>query len=201
MMSFNWVLGMRLFSLVEKTWGGGLTGPFMIYCDQTACLYIQYLPREPDESGGHEAKDGDNTVQIVPPNWLNIHYISINLPPELQLRMLIVQPMRCEGESFPHVAHHAPLIHRDPAVSKARWVICHCHGNQLAWTFHREGKSAHSGPSCSLHSDNSFQEYVWHVMVNVVFQTLQPRNPQYKISFGKKIRAWRIPTPQVAWIM
>ena len=35
---------------------------------------------------------------------------SINVPPEQYLRVPIFQPSRCEGESFPHWAHRAPLL-------------------------------------------------------------------------------------------
>ena len=62
-------------------------------------------------SGGHEAKNGGNTVgQIVPPICWTILYISINIPLEQQLRVPIIQHLRCDGESFPHGAHHAPLL-------------------------------------------------------------------------------------------
>lgn len=37
-------------------------------------------------------------------------YISINLPPEQQIRVHIVQPARCEGDSFPHGAKKTPLL-------------------------------------------------------------------------------------------
>jgi len=84
---------------------------------------------------------------------------------------------------------------------KDQWEFCHCLGKQLGWTFHMYGNSIHSGPSCYLHKEGSFLENVWHFSVNVVFQTLPPKNPQCKISFGNKICDWKIPTGQIAWTM
>ena len=60
---------------------------------------------------------------------------------------------------------------------------------------------AHSSPACFLHNYGYFPEYVWHFWVNIVFQTLHPKNPQHKISIGKKICDWKRPTPQVYWTM
>ena len=54
------------------------------------------------------------------------------------------------GTTHPSFLTERLLCHKD------RWVSCHCGGNQLAWTFQREGNSAHSGPTCSLHNDGSF---------------------------------------------
>ena len=39
-----------------------------------------------------------------------ILYISINIHPKQYLRVPTVQHSRCEGDRFPHVANHAPLI-------------------------------------------------------------------------------------------
>lgn len=60
------------------------------------------------------------------------------------------------------------------------WASCHCHGNQLAWTFQSKGNSAHSGPTCSLHKNGPFPEHVLHFRVNVIFQTLQLMNTHEK---------------------
>ena len=72
---------MSLFSKVAKTWACWLSGPYKIYHDQTTRLYNRYLALEPDVSGGHEAKDGDNTVCIsIPHIWCIILCINISIP-------------------------------------------------------------------------------------------------------------------------
>ena len=38
-----------------------------MYLDQTTRLHNQCLAQEPDDSGGHEANDGDNTVHKIVP--------------------------------------------------------------------------------------------------------------------------------------
>jgi len=187
MRCFKWALGMSLFPHVGKDWGVRLTGPFKIYHDQTARLYIRCLAWETDESIGHEAKDGDNTVcQILSAIWWFILYISINIPPEQQLSVPINQFSICEGENFPHGAHHTSLL------SQRGFCVTRLDGHhaRFARTYLRESNSTHSGLTCSLHN-GSFPKHVWHFRVNVVFQTLHTKNAQYKISFGKKICDWK----------
>ena len=40
-----------------------------------------------------------------------------------------------------------------------------------------------------------------HFRVRVVFQTLHPSNPQYKILFGKKICEWKWTSSHISWIL
>ena len=83
---------------------------------------------------------------------------------------------------------------------KPRWASCHCHGKHLVWNFQMEGKSTHSCPTCSVHNYGSFHEHVWHYRVKVVFQTLPPRNQQYKPSVVKENLSGNRPTSHIAWI-
>ena len=46
--------------------------------------------------------------------------------------------------------------HREAVCHKVQWASCHCRGNHRAWTFQREGNSAHFGFNCILHKDSSF---------------------------------------------
>ena len=78
---------------------------------------------------------------------------------------------------------------------------CLCHGNQLVRFFQREGHSVHLGPTCSLHRDDSFPKHMLCFRINMVVQTLPPRNTQHKISFGKKICDSKYHTAQCVWIM
>ena len=113
------------FFMCRKRRGVFVTGPYKIYHDQTLCLYYSCLYKETCESGGHEANDGDSTVgQIVPPIWWIIIYISINIPAEQQLRVPIIQPSGCDGDSFPHEAHHTPL-HSQRGCCVTRFNECH----------------------------------------------------------------------------
>ena len=97
--------------MYEKIWSSWYTGPFRINHNQKERLYNQSLAQKPEESGGHEAKNGENTLhQIVPPIRLIILYISINIPPEQQLRVPIIQPLMYEGERFSHATPNTPLL-------------------------------------------------------------------------------------------
>ena len=160
-----------------------------MYHDQTAWFYNWCLAQDPDESGGNECKDGDNNVgQIEPPIWWITLYLSINVYPEKELRGAHHPTLKVWGWDLPTwgPSWFSPVTDW-LLCHKARWVSCHCCGNQLAWTFHREGNSAKSGPTLSLSIDGSCPEHVWHYRVNMVFQTLHSWNMQYKTSFGNKM--------------
>ena len=77
--------------------------------------------------------------------------------------------------------------HREAVVSQGSMGVMTLPWQAVGLDFNWEGSSTHSGSSCSLKNDEPFPEHVWHFRFNVVFQTLHPTNPQYKISFGKKI--------------
>ena len=76
---------------------------------------------------------------------------------------------------------------------KDQWSSCHWSGNQLAWTFQREGNSTNSEPTCSIHNNWYFPKHVWHFRLNVVVQRVHLRNTQHKISIGMKICVWEKP--------
>ena len=61
--------------------------------------------------------------------------------------------------------------------------------------------TTHYGPTCPLHNDGIFHEYVWHLGVNADVQTLHHMNTQYQISFGMNIFESKRPIPQVTWTM
>ena len=80
----------------------------------------------------------------------------------------------------------------------ARWVSGHCHGNQLAWNFQREGNYNHSGSACPLCNCGCFPGHVWQFRVNILFQKLHPRTTQYYSQLEKKI--WSEHTwPRPGW--
>ena len=78
----------------------------------------------------------------------------------------------------------------------AQWGSSHCHSNQLAWNFQREGNYDHSGTNCPLYNCGCFPAHVWQYRVNILFQKLHPRTTQYYSPLEKKIwseHPWPIP--------
>ena len=147
-MCLKWALCKNLFFHVfKKTWVVSSLVPltYTMIKNQT---YNQCVPQWIDESGGQEAKFGDNTVnQIVPPIWWIILYISINIT-----QGPIDQSSKCEGEIFPHGAHRDPLISQR-GCCVTRLDVCYAITIKTSWPGPFRGKA--TPPTFSLHIGGS----------------------------------------------
>ena len=91
--------------------------------------------------------------------------------------------------------------HRGTVGLQGSMGVCHCHGNQLAWKFHRQGNFAHSGPTCSLYNCRCFPGHVCQFRVSILFQKVQPRSTQYYSQFEKKICEQTRSSSQIDWML
>ena len=121
-------------------------------------------------------------------------------PPEQQLRVPIVQPLRCENESFQPMPTCTTHLTEWQLWHKARWGSSHCHENWLALTPRRKVTLPSLGQSAlfiivpvSLDLCGSSG---W-----IFFQKLHSSTMQYYFHLENKICLPKIPTSQIDWIL
>ena len=110
--------------------------PLIIYHDQWAVLYNQFLPQEPDDIGGPEAKDVINTIcQIVPHSWWIFLFISINIFTQWA-HCAHCTTLNVWKWELPRWAQTCCFTLTVMLLRhKAPWESYHCCGNKVAWIF------------------------------------------------------------------
>ena len=102
-------------------------------------------------------------------------------------------------------SHMGPITHlyshKEAVVLNGSMGIRTLPWQPVAFELSEGSNSAHLGPTCSLHNDRSFPKHMGCFRINVVAQTLPPRNTLHEISIPKKICHWKWHTPQGAWII
>ena len=155
------------------------------------------LAQDSEESCGPAEKYGDKAVhQIVPPIWW-IFFTWITTYLQDHISGCLSSNSHCVWLRASQMCSNMPLCSQSEAiVSKGSIGI-----RELPWQpvglGHSEGYNfSHSGPTCSLHNDWVFYEYMWHFGVKVVFQKMHPVNTQCKSHLEWKYVVEKDPSPK-----
>lgn len=184
-----------LFHMQDKTWGVQHTGPIKRYHDQTAILYIRVLAQEPEESGGPEAKDGENYVHQIVQHiwWIFLHqYQHISRTAAQDAPHITIDVWGWEHPKWSQTCPFA--VTGKLFFHTSRWASGHYHGHlALTHTFGRY--TTHSEPTWSLIM-MALSAKIVAFWVTAVFQRGQPKNIQCEISSGVKICGWKRSRPE-----